>query len=37
MAKVIEMDASKVFLGHLPTFQSVYNEVRRNVKKRIES
>ena len=37
MAKVIEMDTSEIFLGHLRKFQSVYNEARRRVKKRIES
>ena len=37
MAKVIEMDTSEIFLGHLRKFQSVYDEARRSVKKRIES
>ena len=37
MAKVIEMDTSEIFLGHLRNFQSVYNEARRRVKKSIES
>ena len=37
MAKVIEMDTSEIFLGHQRKFQSVYDEARRSVKKRIES
>lgn len=37
MTKVIKMDTSEIFLGHLRKFQKVYNEARRSVKIRIES
>ena len=37
MAKVFEMDTSEIFLCHVRKFQSVYDEARRSVKKRIES
>ena len=37
MAKVFEMDTSEIFLSHVRKFQSVYDEARRSVKKRIES
>ena len=37
MAKVIKVDTSEIFLGHLRKFQSGYNEARRSVTKRIES
>ena len=37
VAKVFEMGTSDIFLSHVRKFQSVYNEARRSVKKRIES
>ena len=37
MTKVIEMDTSEIFLGHLRKFQRVHNEARRSVKICIES
>ena len=37
MDKVFEMDTNEIFLSHVRKFQSVYDEVRRSVKKRIES
>ena len=37
MAKVFEMDTSEIFLSHVRKFQSVYDEARTSVKKRIES
>ena len=37
MAKVFEMDTSEIFLSRVHKFQSVYDEARRSVKKRIES
>ena len=36
MAKVIEMNTSEVFLGHLCELQSVSNEAWRSVRKRME-
>ena len=37
MAKAFEMDTSEIFLSHVRKFQSVYDEARRSVKKRIEN
>ena len=37
MAKEFEMDTSEIFFSRVRKFQSVYDEARRSVKKRIES
>ena len=37
MAKVFEMDTSEIFFSRVRKFQSVFDEARRSVKKRIES
>ena len=37
MAKVFEMDTSEIILSHVRKFQSMYDEARKSVKKRIES
>ena len=37
LTKATQMDTSEIFLGHLRKCQSLYNEDRRSVKKRIES
>ena len=37
MAKLLEIETSEFFLGHLRKFQNAYTEARRSVKKRIEN
>ena len=36
MAKVFELDTSEIFFSHVCKFQSVYDEARRSVKKRVK-